>query len=536
MRKIEKTDYAYDAIDKINKNFDDIEAGIGGGSSDLIEKGTYVGRGQYFARKVFDGVRVGDFLRLEFTEGNWDDVEGVSDSYAKLAVGYLDSEENTHALFLVNMGQTIQPGYDIYVSPALVDVFSSLYVYIRAQTDDVIPFVLRRISPDKIKDYYREEMADTVNKVRARISTDCVTFSVITDVHYRSYNNGDVVAPYVFLESCINMAELQRHVHLDNVVCMGDLIDGRTSAIQSMRDADDSMVALSSICVPLFFALGNHDVNRYYSESVGATGDRILTPAEIYALYFQPLDERLVLGSENGMNYYRDLERQKIRLVVLKSVTDAGQYSYSSTTADWFEDLIDETPNDWKVVVFTHVPLLPSHGYNGQSTFNAKINTALQSGKVITLFEGHVHGDNVFATPNWAVQVGCNKSYNPNPDSDAWPEGEMLFTRTGGNATEDLWDACVVDTTNALLSCIRFGAGVDRYIHYNPVEVAAGGTTTLTPSVITADSWETRASETAISIASGTVTIAAGATSGSRLTAIAKDADGNMEIWCIKVL
>ena len=119
--------------------------------------------------------------------------------------------------------------------------------------------------------------------------------------------------------------------------------------------------------------------------------------------------------------------------------------------------------------------------------------------------------------------------------SDAAPEGAWFPIRTPGSYSEDLWDGVVVDKENGLISCIRFGAGVDRYIHYTPVEIAAGGTTTLTPSCITADSWETRASETDISIASGTVTIAAGATSGSRLTAIAKDADGNMEIWCIKV-
>ena len=534
MRTIEKTDYAYSAIDKINKNFADLEAGMGGGTSEIIEKGDYIGRGTSFVRKNFD-VAVGDFVRIEFPNGNWTDPEGVSTSYAKLAVGYLDGEDVTHTLFLVNIGQTIQPGYDIYISPALVDVFSSLYIYIRAQTDDVIPFVLRRISAERIKDYYRAEMLDTVNKVRARISTDCVTFAVVTDIHYRSYQNGAVVAPYLFMESCINIAELHRHVRLDNVVCMGDIIDGRTSAIQSIRDADDSMGALSGIETPFFFSLGNHDVNRYYSENAGETGDRILTPTEIYSLYFQPLDERRVAGAENGMNYYRDIDRLKVRLVVLKSCTDAGQYAYSSATADWFESLIADTPNDWKVVVFTHVPLLPSHGYNGASAFNAKINTALQSDKVITLFEGHVHGDNVFATPNWAVQVGCNKSVNFDPTSSAWPEDELLFTRTGGTATEDLWDACVVDPTNALLSCIRFGAGIDRYIHYNPVTVAAGGSATLTPSIITAVSWETRASETAISIASGVVSVADGTASGTRLMAAAKDSDGNMEIWCIKV-
>ena len=94
----------------------------------------------------------------------------------------------------------------------------------------------------------------------------------------------------------------------------------------------------------------------------------------------------------------------------------------------------------------------------------------------------------------------------------------------------------MVDKVNSFLSCIRFGAGVDRYVHLTPVEVSAGGTTTLTPSVLTASSWETRESEaSSISIEGGVVSVDSGATSGARLTAICKDASGNMEFWIIKV-
>jgi hypothetical protein len=131
--------------------------------------------------------------------------------------------------------------------------------------------------------------------------------------------------------------------------------------------------------------------------------------------------------------------------------------------------------------------------------------------------------------------TSSNKCYNIASLTNA-PEDSIFPTRVTETSAEDLWDLDIIDQTNGLLSCIRFGAGADRYIHYNAIEVSAGGTTTLTPSVITPASWGGRASESSyITIASGVATISSSAPSGTRLTAKAIDADGNMEYWVIKV-
>lgn len=241
-----------------------------------------------------------------------------------------------------------------------------------------------------------------------------------------------------------------------------------------------------------------------------------------------------------GCNYYRDVDRLKLRLIVLMSINFNKAYKYTTETQNFLTAAFDSMPEGYKALIFTHTPLTSAQSYSGTSfSGGANIEAIIKDNldKFICLFFGHTHFDNFYVTPFPEVNIGCAKVYNTATGTagESAPEGAYFCERAAGDYREQLWDTIIVDQTNTLLSLIRFGAGPDRYIHYTPVELAAGGTTTLTPACITAETWETRASETDISIASGTVTIAAGATSGSRLTAIAKDEDGNMEIWCIKV-
>ena len=294
----------------------------------------------------------------------------------------------------------------------------------------------------------------------------------------------------------------------------------------------------SGIGVPLIYAIGNHDDNRYFANE---DGDRNFTAQEIHAEFIQQVDERTTVGGPmQGCNYYRDIDRLKLRIIVLMSINFNKAYQYSAETQQFLTETFASMPEGYKALIFAHTPLTstqsyPNTSFPGGGTIETIIKNNLD--KFICFFFGHTHFDNFYMTPFPEVNIGAAKVYNTESGTagDTAPEGAYFCERAAGDYREQLWDTIVVDQTNALLSLIRFGAGPDRYIHYTPVEVAAGGTTTLTPSCITADSWETRASETDISIAAGTVTIAAGATSGTRLTAIAKDADGNMEIWCIKI-
>lgn len=535
METIYKTDNAYQAIDKINANF--AEAGTGGGETIKIE-GVITGNGNNFVYYYFPA-KPGDYMHVEFPNGSWDTTNS-RDSYNRLVFGWVDNNNTNHSMAEISRESWVVPlyGYDLYVSDGVTNM-KEAYLAFRAASGVIVPFIISWLSRDSMKSYFSDEMADSVEKVRARQGNGCITFPVCSDIHYRDIQEGyRPFAPFAAPGMALTMKELARRVRLDNIVCLGDAIDGLWSANRGKMDARDLMRFFSGIGVPLLYAIGNHDDNRYFANE---GGDRAFTAGEIHAEFIQNTDERTSVGGPmQGCNYYRDVDRLKLRLIVLMSINFNKAYQYTTETQDFLTATFASMPAGYKALIFTHTPLTATQSYTGTSfPGGGTIETIIKNNldKFICLFFGHTHFDNFYMTPFPEVNIGCAKVYNTEYGTAgaAAPEGAYFCERAAGDYREQLWDTVVVDQTNALLSLIRFGAGPDRYIHYNPVTVAAGGTTTLTPSCITADSWETWASETAISIASGMVSVAAGTASGTRLTAIAKDADGNMEIWVILV-
>lgn len=535
MEKILKTDNAYVAIDKINANFD--EAGSGGGEATKIE-GSITGNGDSLRYFYFDA-KPGDYLHIFFPDGDWN-TTSQRDTYAKITFGWRDAEDTRNNIgYLCMETWAVQEyGYDLYVPDGITGM-KDAYLGFRATSGTVVNFEITVLSKETMKPYFSDEMADTVAKIRARQGDATITLAICSDIHYRDIQNSyRPFAPFAMQGMGLTMKELARRIRLDNIVCLGDGIDGQWTAERSKLDARDLMRSFSGIDVPLLYAIGNHDDNRYFNLR---DGDRRFTQQEIHAEFIQNTDERTSIGGAmQGCNYYRDIDRFGIRLIVLMSINFNGQYQYTTDTQNFLTSAFASMPQGYKAIIFTHTPLKASHSYSATSfPGGTEIETIIKNNldKFLFMYFGHTHFDNTYMESFVEVNIGCMKVYNTESGtvSDTAPEGAYFCERAAGDYREQLWDAVVVDKTNALLSCIRFGSGPDRYIHLSPVEVAAGGTTTLTPSCITADSWETRTIETDISIASGTVTIAAGATSGSRLTAIAKDAEGNMEIWCVKV-
>lgn len=533
MEKILRTDNATQAINKINANFADIPTSV---SSDVVAEGTIVGNGSEYVNVYLNKARPGDLLRIDFPNGNWTDAASGSN---KLAIGYRDASGTVQSLYLVSRGTVVENSYEAYLSPRLANDFDFAYFAIRAAVGQQVPYVVTRIDEMKVRSYFQAELADTVAKVKDRQVNNCATFAVITDIHYRCYINDDAsIAPWGAIATAANIAEIAREVRLDNVLCLGDVIDGRSTVHLSSCDATDIMRAFSMTDVPLLFSIGNHDDNRYFSQG-SATGDRRFTGGEIYANFYQSIDERTsVGGAMNGCDYYRDIERLKIRIISICAIDFSGNYKFSVETQSWLTSTFASMPEGWKAILFTHIPPFPAHTWGGNG-YTGGDATALiikdNVDKVLAVYQGHTHLDNVFLNPYTAISLSCGKCYSLSVTETA-PEGSTFPARYANDSRQDLFDIVVFDLENSLMSCIRFGAGVDRYIHTVPVLAASGSSVTLVPAVLDAVSWAVRASESeSISVSSGIVTVAAGATSGSRLTTIARDADGNMEIWCIKV-
>lgn len=516
----------------------------------IIVEGSIIGDGNTIVDYDIP-IGKGDYIHIDFPNGNWATTSN-RDNYYKFLFNLYNKVGET-ATYVDVFGMCRESwtvpayGYDFYASPRITASYNTLRLRFRASSGTTVPFIATRLSKEQPKPYFADEISDTVRKVKERQTQASMTFGMITDVHYRSLKVSTSCvppfAPYSPLAAILSMKKFASLVRMDNVVCLGDIIEGRQTAYIGKYDASDILEFFSLVGNPLIYAIGNHDSNRYYSQE---DGDRIFTQGEIHANFIQQVDERTNLGGAmNGCNYYRDIERHKIRCIVLMSINFSGAYEYTSETRTWLTETLSSMPEGYKAVVFTHIPPPGSHNWStegaptgGEATATILANNA---DKIICVFDGHLHLDNVYVKPFISVNMCCQKIYNTlvgtnNPGQSA-PEGAWWPIREAGTKNELLWDATVINQEEGLVSCIRVGAGVDRYIHYTPIDVAAGGTTTLTPSAITATSWAVLDSESsAISIEEGVVVVDASATVGSRLMAKAVDTDGNFEYWCIKVV
>lgn len=512
------------------------------GGDEIVFSGVFIGAGDTLAASPSFPVRKGDYLRICFPNGDWS-TKSARESYNKLIWSYGDGTTWVSSCELAREGWVVPDyGYDVYVSERMSKNVTLGRLQYRAAQNLEVPFVVYRLSKERCKAYFADEMADTIGKVKALQTSACLTFAMISDLHYRDLEeNYRPFAPFSPLGAIVSITELSKNIRFDNVICLGDVIDGRWGVGSAMLDACDQMEFFGRVGVPLLNCIGNHDDNRYFNQQ---GGDRRWTQGEIYAHLIQVNDERTsVGGAMNGCNYYRDVDRHKIRIIALMPIDFNGQYNYTSATQTWLTNTIASMPNDYKAIIITHVPPVAAHNWSGSGyTGGGAIETIITNNKskVICLFEGHTHIDNVYVSPWPAVNICCQKVYNSQSGTNelgaSAPEGSWWPVRAVGDYRENLWDAVVVNQTTGLLSCIRFGAGVDRHIHFAETTVSAGGTVTLTASAITATSWVVYESQASLmSIVDGAVTVDSSVESGTILTAIAVDDNGNREYWPIKI-
>ena len=377
-----------------------------------------------------------------------------------------------------------------------------------------------------IEDYYEEEMADTIAKVRDLNDEPALVFPVATDIHRYSS------APQTFDKMIANMTKFAESVKCDFVTSLGDLINGDTTQANSLSYAYDSMEKFQSIGVPYLNVQGNHDNNPY--DSGGGLSGAVFNIQQVFKAFFTDTKGVTYNFSELGTDYYIDFDGLGVRVIVLNAcnVKGAKNYAYGSSTGAWLATALD---TNHTVLLLVHLSPISSQVWNNcQSTNTSAIKTALQSfvnnGGHLVQLSGHTHLDLAFVTPWLSVVHACTRSASTNTSGSGFNVitgyiDEMGNpSRTQGTYTEDLWTVCVLKPNSGELDCIRFGAGNDRYFHYVPI-----APTTLTTRLSNV-TWSS--SDTSVAtVSDGVVT---GVASGT-CAILAKDAEGNYEAWTVTV-
>lgn len=323
---------------------------------------------------------------------------------------------------------------------------------------------------DGVEPYYEPEVESTVASLKTVQTEPCLTFGLWTDVHYASRDT------VVFPNTIRNFKEVAKHIRFDGVLCLGDMTDGDKSKVVTGERLSYIMSLQRGVGVPVYFAAGNHDINAYGS------GSYLFSLSEMYQNYYSQCSNGVVYDASNyGVNFYKDFDEFKIRLISIDSAnSDASSphYKYPGTTTTWFSGVMDTVPDGYTVVAISHLSPYSSHNWSSTypsngSTVKNKISDFINGGGTFIMFMGHSHSDFSWSSPYLEIATHCNKA-NPHAadfiaeegDDSLLPPGAKIWKRTYSTPTEDCWDAVVIKPGSRTINMIRFGAGEDRTFTY----------------------------------------------------------------------
>ncbi len=273
------------------------------------------------------------------------------------------------------------------------------------------------------KSYYLGEIKDTAQKIRALTKEPALVFFLCSDVHYNTVKTDNRLKLDSVTDMTTNMVALQKQIKVDGLICLGDIVDAKppTTMEETKQQIDYVMKRLQGVGVPLIYSMGNHDDNRYISHKDGT----VLTPQQIESMFMRyTLPNKVIDPSMNGLNYYVDYDRLKIRVFVVDSnypnPTDGFHWShgFSDKTVEWFSNCLNEVPKGWSILVLTHRRFFQSKNSDGEWIYNQMKmvetvnNFIANGGTYIATISGHIHRDYSHSKPFLEFSVAAQKCQN----------------------------------------------------------------------------------------------------------------------------
>ncbi len=323
------------------------------------------------------------------------------------------------------------------------------------------------------KSYYLSEIKDTAQKIRALTKEPALVFFLCSDIHYNSVDMNNLLKLDSVTDMTTNMAALKKQIKVDGLICLGDIVDAKppTTMEETKQQIDYVMKRLQGVGVPLIYSMGNHDDNRYISRKEGT----VLTPQQIESMFMRyTLPNKVIDPSMNGLNYYVDYDRLKIRVFVVDSnypnPTDGFHWShgFSDKTVEWFSNCLNEVPKGLSILVLTHRRFFQSKNSDGEWIYNQMKmvetvnNFIANGGTYIATISGHIHRDYSHSKPFLEFSVAAQKCQN----IEAKKGKALAPERKLNTASEDLWDVLVIRPQSRKINTVRFGAGDDREWSY----------------------------------------------------------------------
>ena len=405
-------------------------------------------RSENITMSTKDGIPVNGYVRFDFFDENKERVDYFAFTQG-LSVRTVIWGKRTPAKYVLMI--TGEGGANAPIQLEYGDTATSFADYVNPDAE----------KNTGIRDYYYNEMMQTVNSSKSLMTEPCLVFPIITDIHYMSTTNGNM---NLLLDSLENIKRFMDEVKCDFVLNLGDNTDGDVGKHVTKGVNSIAVNRLAELGIPYYQALGNHDTNYYSTEK--------LTMADIYATYFSATKGIKFNPDTNGTEYYIDYPTVGVRIVVLNAnYGEGGRYVYSPATANWLTN--DALQTDNIVLLCEHLSSIPTQNWENRKPTNADsitsaVQTFVNNGGIVIQLCGHSHADYAFDTPWLTVFSCCNKCEQTDVEGEGftvitgYTEAPYAPERTVGTASEDCWTVGILRPTARKLNLIRFGAGIDR--------------------------------------------------------------------------
>ena len=327
-----------------------------------------------------------------------------------------------------------------------------------------VPPAQSRNSPFEIPQRYLSDecMTDGCEKLKAKIKKkktgNSLCFALMADSHYTIGGTWE--------DTLASIKCMHGHIGFDGVIHLGDMTDGGVTAAATKKYAGKVIGDITSLNIPLYIAIGNHDTNYFRGNP------EEFSVREQCELYLAHNDKNTVRAAAEPW-YYKDFPEQKLRLCFLHSF-DARRdlrYGFSPECINWQKEILKNTPVDYNIIIFSHLTLLDKLQYWAETIRGGKelaamlnaYNDKSQPGKILAFINGHNHTDHIYNDFSFPiVSIGCAK---PECFYENKPPGQFTPNRRLGDISQELWDAMVINPDEKSISFLRFGAGEDRFLY-----------------------------------------------------------------------
>ena len=303
------------------------------------------------------------------------------------------------------------------------------------------------VNVPRMPEHFRNEVERVCSRVQDLREPGDLAFIVMSDIHYST--------GCIWPETARNVREVVHRISPDAIVQLGDISDGIAPVRVTKSFVARVLGDLKQCGVPVLGCVGNHDANYFKGNAERLS---VLDCARLYTERDEPW-------------YYEDFPSAQVRCFFLQSFEPGREerYGYALEEVLWLREALRSTPEGYKVLLFSHVPLYAEIHYWSETLLNEALMTQAlgqfdrqRQGAVMGFVHGHSHVDQIYRKQGFPdIAIGCAKFED---FQECKPRGSVTPQRKQGGVSQDLWDVMVLKNDGSRLEFVRFGAGEDRSV------------------------------------------------------------------------